>query len=444
MHTSRDAAGRAETGFLPASGERKPHHSSIDVSAKRFWNLTFEEREDTFALLRERDPVSWQRPVENAVAPDPDDPGYWAVVSHAEIVRVSRDHRTFISGQGVQFDLLPPQVLEMSQSFLAMDPPRHDRLRALVSRAFTPGQVRKLHKQIGVATREVVDSFAATPGEIDFVERCSQVLPIRLFADMFGVPDSLRETVHRAAGDIVAWADPEAVGAQSPAQLQLRACTQLHEVAAELIAHRRRTPTSDLLTNLVHAEIDSVRLSDAEIAAFFVLMSVAGTDTTKHSASWALKALADFPDQREWLRADYDGRIDTALEELIRYATPVMTFRRTATTETELAGKKIIPGDKVVMFYPSGNRDRSVFLDPHRLDLSRTPNPHLGFGGGGVHFCLGSHLAKSTLRELFSQLLHRIPDFEVGEPDLLGANFMRGIKRLPCSFTPERRGRALG
>ena len=428
-----------QSEFIPATSEHKPAHSPIDVSSKAFWAQTSEQRDQRFAQLRAEDPVSWQRPVEDAVAPDPHDPGYWAVVKHADIVKVSRDSKAFISGQGVQFDLLPPEMLEASQSFLAMDAPRHTLLRKLISVAFTPRQIIRLDEQIKVAAREVVDSFAADPsGEIDFVERCAEPLPVRLFCDMFGIPDELREQTARAAGDVVSWADPERLGDRSPGEVIMGACLQLHGIAAELTAARRANPTDDLFTNLVQAEVGGEHLTDHDIGAFFVLMSVAGTDTTKHTSSLTVKAMTDYPEQRDWLRADYDGRIKTALEEFVRYASPVMTFRRTAVTETELGGKPIMPGDKVVMFYPSGNRDADVFADPDRFDLSRDPNPHLGFGGGGAHFCLGNQLAKGALRALFHELLTRIPDFEAGDPDLLGTNFMRGVKRLPFRFTPEK------
>jgi cytochrome P450 len=427
-----------DTEFIPATSEAKPEHSPIDVSSKAFWAQTSEQRDERFARLRAEDPVSWQRPVEDAVAPDPNDPGYWAVTRHADIVKVSRDAKSFISGQGVLFDLLPPDFLEMSQSFLAMDAPRHDYLRKLVSSAFTPKRIQRIDEQIKVAAREVVDSFAADPsGEIEFVEQCAEPLPVRLFCDMFGVPEELRAQTAKSAGDVVSWADPERLGDRSPSEVTLEACQILHGIAGELTAERRKNPADDLFTNLIQAEVDGQHLTDADIGAFFTLLSVAGTDTTKHTSAFTVKAMTEFPDQRDWLRADFDGRIKTALEEFVRFASPVMTFRRTAVVETELAGKKIVPGDKVVLFYPSGNRDEDVFDEPERFDLSRDPNPHVGFGGGGLHFCLGNQLAKGALRALFSELLTRVPDFQAGEPDLLGTNFMRGVKRLPFTFTPE-------
>jgi cytochrome P450 len=425
--------------FFPATAEGKPEHSRLDISSKAFWAGTADEREARFAQLRAEDPVSWQRPVEDAVAPDPHDPGYWALVKHADIVRVTRDSKGFISGQGVLMDLLPARFLETTQSFMAMDAPRHDVLRRLVSSAFTPKQISRLDDQIKQAAKEIVDSFASDPsGEIEFVSQCAELLPTRLFCDMFGVPQELRKQTIKAAADIVAWADPETIGERSAAEVGLQASEILHGVAAELIAARRTNPTDDLFTNLVQAEVDGQHLTDFEIGAFFVLLSVAGTDTTKHTSAWTAKAMTDFPGQREWLKADYDGRINTALEEFVRFASPVMNMRRTATQEVELGGKRILPGDKVVMFYPSGNRDADVFTDPDKFELSRDPNPHVGFGGGGIHYCLGNQLAKGALRALFKELLTRIPDFQAGEPSLLGTNFMRGVTRMPFTFTPEK------
>jgi cytochrome P450 len=426
--------------MLPATAERKPAHYPVDISTKAFWNLTSEEREETFKVLRAEQPVSWQRPVDDAVTPDPDDPGYWAVVKHADIVKVSRDNETFVSGQGVLFDLLPPIFLELTQSFLAMDNPKHDMLRKLVSSAFTPKQIKLIDDKIKLAAREIVDSFASDPsGEVEFVSVCSEKLPTRIFSDIMGIPEEFREQTAKSAADIVAWADPEILGDRLADEVQIEAATILHDIAEQLIELKRQEPGDDLLTALIAAEVDGRKLDEFEIGSFFVLMAVAGTDTTKHTTSLTMRAFTHFPEQKKWLMEDYDARIGNAIEEFIRYASPVMTFRRTAVKETELGGQPVIPGDKVVMFYPSGCMDGEVFSDPEKFDLSReNARLHVGFGGGGVHFCLGNQLAKSMLRAIFKELLFRIPEFEAGEPELLGTNFMRGVKRMPLRFTPEK------
>jgi cytochrome P450 len=208
----------------------------------------------------------------------------------------------------------------------------------------------------------------------------------------------------------------------------------LHQVAQTLAAERRHQPGDDLISNLVHAEVDGDRLTDLEVAAFFVLLTVAGNDTTRQTTSHALKALTDFPDQRAWLLEDFDSRIPAAVEEFIRWATPVMTFRRTAAADFTLGDQTIREGDKVVMFYPSGNFDETVFEAPLRLNLGRQPNPHVAFGGGGRHFCLGAHVARAQLRALFGELLHRLPDIQSGEPQYVPGNFVHAIRAMPCSF----------
>jgi cytochrome P450 len=416
-----------------------PEHSEINISAKTFWDATAEEREETFSLLREKEPISWQRRIENAVAANPNDPGYWAVVRHADITHVSRNPDLFISGRGVLFDDLPADFLEMTQSFLSMDPPEHTKLRGLVAKAFTPRQIKRIEDQVQVAAREVVDGFATEPtGKIEFVSRCAELLWPRMFSSMFGIPEHLQERTGKAAQKIVSGADPEHLGDRDPAIVQLEACQELHAIADEITKLRRAEPGEDLFTNLVEAEVDGERLTDHQIGSFFVLLA-AGPATVMYTTSFALKALTEFPEQREWLMEDFDARIDTAINEFIRYASPVMTFRRTAAQDTELGGRPIQAGDKVVMFYSSGNRDAEVFTDPHKFDLSRSPNPHVAFGGGGRHLCLGNQLAKSMLRAIWRQLLTRVPDIRAtSEPTLLGTNLFREVKAFNAEFTPQR------
>lgn len=422
--------------YLPATAENKPEYTAFDISSKQFWQKNAVERQKVFKQLRDADPISWQRPVQDAVTPDPDDPGYWAVVRHADIAQVSRDHHTFISGQGVLMDLLPPVLLEMVQSFIAMDNPRHDKLRSLVSVAFTPKQIRRIEDQITAAAEKIVDDIAGR-GEIEAVSELAARLPAQVLCDMFGVPEHLRARTIAAASDLVAWCDEETLAGRQADELQIEASLELHEIALEMIEARRREPTDDLCTSLVQAEVDGERMRDFDIQAFFVLMAAAGTDSTRNTTSHALMALSANPDQRDWLREDLDGRIGLAVNEFIRFATPVMNMRRTVSVQTELGGRVMMPGDKVVVFYESGNNDETVFEHPERFDLARDPNPHQGFGGGGIHFCLGNQLAQSMLRALFRQVLTRIPDFEAGAPDLMGTNFMHGVKRLPLRFTPE-------
>lgn len=425
-------------GYLSATTDNKPDYCDIDISRKSFWARPALEMDETFAQLRADHPVSWQRPIEGAVVPDPDDPGFWAVVRHADIKKVSHDNQTFISGQGVMFDRLPPLFLEMALSFLAMDPPRHDQLRRLVSKVFTPRQIQRIEDKIDLAAQQIIDEIATDPsGEIEFMDQCASRLPIRMFCEMFGVPDHLEEATVKHVIGSVSWADEELLGGRSAAEVQLESIAGLHQVAQEIIELRRSQPGDDIMSSLVHAEIDGQKLTDFEMASFFCLLSGAATDTTKTTLGHAIRALSRYPEQRAWLLEDFDARIGTAVEEFIRWATPLLTFSRTAVVETELGGQKIMPGDKVVMIYLAGNFDSDVFDRPRSFDLSRSPNPHVSFGGGGIHYCLGANLARSMLRAETRELLMRIPEFETGEPDLLGTNFIHGIKRLPFRFTPQ-------
>jgi len=409
-------------------------YDAIDLSSRAFWSTTAAERERSFAVLRAERPVSWHAPVEETLMHDPDDHGYWAVTRRSDIITVSRNNDVFLSGKGVIFENVPEELLEASQSFLAMDPPRHTKLRKLVSAALTPRQVRRIEDSINLNAKRIVEGLAAVGSGADFVDHCAKQLPIRTLSDMVGIPESEREHVAHAADALVSWADPVYLDGRNPLEVLVENQVYLHQVAGALAAERREHPGDDLFSSLVNAEVDGDRLADADVAAFFVLLAVAANDTTRQTTSHAMKALTDFPDQRAWLRDDFDNRIGTAVEEFIRWATPVMTFRRTAATDVELGGQPISAGEKVVMFYPSGNWDTEVFDHPQRFDLSRNPNPHVGFGGGGVHFCLGAHLARAQLRAVFRELLVQLPDIQAGDASYVPGNFIHAIRSMPCSF----------
>ena len=300
----------------------------------RFWSTTAAERERSFAELRAEAPrVSWHPPVEDALMDDPDDFGYWAITRRADIAAVSRDNDVFLSGRGVMFENVPVELLEASQSFLAMDPPRHTKLRKVVSAAFTPRQVRRIEDSIRANAKTIVEELRAAGSGADFVEYCAKELPIRTLSDMVGIPESERQQVAHAADAAVSWADPVSLGGRNPLEVLVASQVYLHEVAGALAAARRKRPGDDLFSSLVGAEVDGDRLSDADVAAFFVLLSVAGNDTTRQTVSHAMKALTEFPDEKAWLVEDFDDRIGTAVEEFVRWATPVMTFRRTAATD---------------------------------------------------------------------------------------------------------------
>lgn len=410
----------------------------FDLGSLEFWDQPAEVRDRAFALLRRQAPVSHHQPPQDILGvTERDERGYWAIVRYEDIRSVSRDPATFCSGQGTQFGDAPPEMLEASQSFLAMDAPRHTKLRGLVSAAFSPRQVARIEEGIRENARRVVEEAAPTGGG-DFVELIAKRLPLITISDMIGVPDSDRERIVRAADTLVTVSDPEVTGDRAPVEALAAALWTLTEFAKELAAHRERHPGEDLMTALVRAEVDGERLTHDEIGAFFVLLSVAGNDTTRHTTSHALRALTENPDQRAKLAADPDRVMPTAVEEFVRWATPVLTFRRTATRDAEIAGQPIGATEKVVLFYHSGNRDETAFIDPWRVDVTREPNYHLGFGGGGPHYCLGASLARTQLRSLFSELLRTLPDIEAGPPEMFrSSSFIHGVKRMECSFTPR-------
>jgi cytochrome P450 len=414
-----------------------PNPSDVDLGALDFWARPAEERDVAFAQLRRDAPITKHEPPEDILdMPDAGRPSYWAIVRHEDIRRISRDPHTFCSAEGVQFGDAPQELLEASQSFLAMDAPRHTKLRGLVSAAFTPRQVARIEEGIRENARRIVEDAAPTGGG-DFVELIAKQLPLVTISDMIGVPEADRERVVAAADILVSVADPEVFGDLPPVQVLGEALWTLTEFATELAVHRERNPGDDLMTALVQAEVDGERLTHPEIAAFFVLLSVAGNDTTRHTTSHAMRALTLNPDQRALLAEDLDARLPIAVEEFVRWASPVLTFRRTTTQEVELHGTRLQAGERVVLFYHSGNRDERAFAEPWRFDVTRDPNRHLGFGGGGPHYCMGASLARTQLRSIFGELLRVVPDIEAQEPELLLSSFIHGVKRMEVTFTPR-------
>jgi cytochrome P450 len=412
-------------------------HAPRDLGSLDFWGSPAEERDRYLAELRRAEPISRHQPPEDMLGlPDQERMSYWAIVRYDDVRRISRDPETFCSGKGTQFADAPPEFLEASLSFLAMDAPRHTKLRGLVSAAFTPRQVARIEEGIRDNARRIVAEAAPTGGG-DFVELIAKRLPLVTISDMIGVPEGDRERVVAAADLLVTTSDPEVFGDRAPIEVIGEALWTLSSFATELAAQREALPADDLMTALVQAEVDGERLTHAEIAAFFVLLSVAGNDTTRHTTSHALRALTLNPEQRALLIEDLDGRLPAAVEEFVRWASPVMTFRRTTTREVAIHGELLPAGEKIVLFYNSANRDETAFEDPWRFDLTREPNRHLGFGGGGPHYCLGASLARTQLRSLFGEMMRVMPDIEAAEPELLRSAFIHGVKRMDCSFTPR-------
>lgn len=375
-------------------------------------------------------------PVDPEVVGIVEDPpvGYRAVTRYDDIRRISRDPKTFCSGQGIFASEAPEEIREATLSFIAMDAPRHTKLRGLVSSAFTPRRIASIEEGIREAAARIVSEAAPTGGG-DFVALIAKRLPLQTISDMIGVPDADRDSVVSAADALVSTGDEQFLAGRDPLAVMGEAIWTLSQFASEMAERREREPTDDLMSALVHAEIDGEKLTRAEISAWFVLLSVAGNDTTRHTTSHAMRALTLHPDQRRLIEEDVDGRLPTAVEEFVRWATPVLHFRRTVTTEVEMHGERLEPGERLVLWYLAGNRDETAFDDPRRFDVTRDPNYHLGFGGGGPHYCLGASLARTSLRSIFRELLTRLPDLEVGEPEPLAGGFIRGVKRMDCRFT---------
>ncbi|MFE2728421.1 cytochrome P450 [Kitasatospora sp. NPDC059327] len=406
-----------------------PFTTGIDISSAEFWNQSFEARDTAFSRLRREAPVSWHPPI--AYAQEHSQEGFWAVTRVEDITTVSMNSEVFQSRHGIQMEPLDPELARTGSFFLAMDAPQHSRYRGLVSAAFTPKRIKGIEDRIKANAARIVDDLVGA-GAIDFVADCSSKLPMETVSDIVGVPQSERAQVARAAENVVGGADAAGLSDDQALIIKFEAFTYLRTLGADLAAHRRRSPADDLLTNLVQARIDGEGLTDDDIGDFMVLMGVAGNDTTKQTTTRTMLSLATLPDQRDWLMADFDARIMPAIDEFVRHASPVMQFARTAAEDVELAGSRISAGDKVVMFYCSGNRDESKFPDPHAFDLSRPASPHVGFGGGGAHFCLGNGVAKVQLRSIIGELLHRLPNIEFGEPEPLRSKFINGIDALPA------------
>ncbi|MCD2189744.1 cytochrome P450 [Actinomycetospora soli] len=421
-----------------ASGNPDRPHDVEDISSKAFWSATGEERERTFARLRARGTITWHPPMEDSLLDDPEDFGFWAVTTYDDLVEVTRRPDDFLSGPGILMESAPHEFVEAAQSIIGMDPPRHTKMRRLVSAAFTPKQMRRIDDRIAANARTVVDNLLeraeAGGGTAEFVAECAELLPMHNINDMMGVPDGDRQEANREMKVLVGWQDPELVGTTQEERLgrMFQAIVTTHQLCTRLANERREEPQDDLITALVEAEVDGEKLTDADIAAFFCLLTIAGTDTTRQSTSHGLRALTDHPDQRAWLLEDLENRVAPAVEEIVRWATPIMTFRRTAARDLEFRGQQVTAGDKVVMFYSSANRDETRIERPHELDLSRHPNPHVSFGGGGIHHCLGNQLARFQLRALFTELLTRAPHIAAGEPELMPGNFFHVVKRMPA------------
>lgn len=409
----------------------------IDLSdVEGFWTLPMVEREAAFATLRREEPIRFFEERDLEVLPA--GPGYWAVTRHADVIEASRRADLFCSGNGTNIPDLPPEFNEFFGSMISMDDPRHGRLRRIVSAGFTPRMMRRLEEHVEETAAAVIDSVAGL-GECDFVTDIAARLPLVIICEMMGIDPDRYDEVFRLSNIILSQGDPEFFSeGDNPLEAFLAAGAGLAAIMNETAEARRGGDGEDLTTILVNAEVEGERLTADELASFFVLLCVAGNETTRNAITWGLEFLTANPDQRDLWLSDIDGIMPTAVDEIVRMSSPVIHFRRTVTTDgARLGDREFSAGDKVVLWYNSANRDEAVFEDPDRFDVRRHPNHHVGFGGPGPHFCMGSHLARREISVLYRQLLRRLPDIRAtAPPDRLRTNFVNGVKRLPCAFTP--------
>jgi cytochrome P450 len=407
--------------------------AEINLGSWEFWGLDDDIRDGAFATLRRDAPLSFHAEFEQEGVPV--GKGHWAVTRYDDVFHASRHPDIFSSAGGITIGDQNPELAEYFGSMIAMDDPRHTRLRNIVRSAFTPRVVALIEDSVRARARGLVAGMMARhpDGHADLVEELAGPLPLQIICDMMGIPEHDHQRIFHWTNVILGFGDPDI---STDFTEFLTVATDIGAYATAMADARRSEPGADLTTSLVQAEVDGERLTSAEIASFFILLVVAGNETTRNAISHGVLALSRYPDQRRRWWAHYDELAPTAVEEIVRWASPVSYMRRTVTRDTELGGMPLAAGDKVTLWYGSANRDESKFADPWLFDVGRHPNPHLGFGGGGAHFCLGANLARREITVAFAELHRQMPDIvAIAEPDRLQSAFIHGIKRLPVAWT---------
>ena len=400
----------------------------VDVFSHEVW--VKEVPHEQLALLRHEAPVFRHRGTEAEMPPH-----FWVLTRHADVQAANRDWETFSSAR--PSSLLSGPQEEVSHDFRTIidtDPPTHTRLRKLVNRGFMPRVIASYEAHLRDVTAEIVDR-ALPRGQFDFVVDVAAELPLVAITELLGIPHEDRHRVFEWANRMVGGTDPEY---DRGPEARAGAAIELYQYAQELAAQRRTQPQDDIITRLITAvDGDDDKLDDHEFDLFVLTLAVAGSETTRNAMSHGLLALMNNPEQMQALRDAGPQVSEAAVDEILRWATPVSNFRRTATRDVELHGVHIPEGDSVVLSYASANYDETVFADPHQFDVNRSPNPHVSFGGGGVHFCLGSHLARLEIKLLFEELIARTSDIQLdGEVQRLRSSFINGIKHLPVRARP--------
>ncbi len=409
----------------------------VDLST----SLTFEREmpHEYFSWLRENEPVHWQTPQPASEITGVNDPfqveqrGFWVLSRHRDIIEVSLDQARFSSERGSSLvqDMDDERIAQMRLWMINQDAPNHTKLRKIVNKGFTKRMIQQMDAHIRGLTKEILDKVARK-GECEFVTEIASELPLLVIAELVGCPAEDRGKLFKWSNQMIGFEDPDFTNEADATDAML----EMLEYANHLGKLRREDPRDDLTSLLLHAELDGERLDELSYAMFFVLLILAGNETTRNAISGGMLALSDHPDQRRKLASD-PSLLTTATEEILRFVSPVITMRRTATCDTEISGQLIRENDKVVMFYPAANRDADVFKNPQQFDITRDPNPHLAFGWG-PHFCLGASLARAEIRCMFSELLSRFPDIEVcGPVRRLRSSTVNSIKSMPVRFTPE-------
>ena len=409
--------------------------SDIDLSSPEFWLKDRLFREGAFKTLRDESPFAFFKELVIEDSPFPTGPGYRAITRHDDIWQISRNPQLFCSGKGSNIGDLPMEMNEFFGSMINMDDPKHFRLRSIVSRGFAPKEVARIEDQVrSRAERLVTELIERFPNsECDFVEEIAAALPLGIICDMMGIPEEDHKQIFHWTNVILGVGDPEF---GSSLEDLMKVAFEMFTYAQALGESRIANPQDDVTSAMMNAIVDGERLTAQEFGSFFILLVVAGNETTRNAISHGMKLLTDNPAQKDLWFNDFDANTKSAVEEIVRYATPVIHFRRTVTEDTELSGQKLLAGEKVVMWYCSGNRDERSFNDPFAFDITRSSSTaQVGFGAGGPHFCLGANLARREISVMFDEIRRRLPKMRItGEPALLQSSFINGIKRMPCAW----------
>ncbi|BBX73092.1 cytochrome P450 [Mycobacterium shinjukuense] len=408
--------------------------SDIDLGSLDFWELDDDIRDGAFATLRRQAPISFWPALELPGLAG--GAGHWALTRYDDVFYASRHPDIFSSSPNITINDQTPEVSEYFGSMIVLDDPRHQRLRSIVSRAFTPKVVARIEASVRDRAHRLVAAMIANhpDGQADLVNELAGPLPLQIICDMMGIPEEDHQRIFHWTNVILGYGDPDlATDFDEFVQVSM----DIGSYATALAEDRRVDHHDDLTSSLVEAEVDGERLSSSEIASFFILLVVAGNETTRNAISHGVLALSRYPEERHKWWSDFDRLAPTAVEEIVRWSSPVVYMRRTLTHDVALRGTTMAAGDKVSLWYCSANRDESRFADPWTFDVARNPNPHLGFGGGGAHFCLGANLARREIRVVFDELCREMPDIvAIEEPARLLSQFIHGIKRLPVAWTP--------